>query len=55
MSTIESETFKVTQQAKGVVNIIMTKFQNVMNQAGQSDLAKKAGTFSIHLCCAFIN
>jgi len=45
LNTIESETFKVTQQAKSVADIVMTAFKNKVNQASESDLAKKAGMF----------
>jgi hypothetical protein len=43
LNTIESETFKVTQQAKSVVNIVMNTVKTKVNQASESDLAKKAG------------
>jgi len=45
LTTIESETFKVTQQAKSVADIVITIFKNKVNQASESDLAKKAGIF----------
>jgi len=41
LNTIESETFKVTQQAKSVVNIVMNTVKTKVNQASESDLAKK--------------
>lgn len=43
LNTIESETFKVTQQAKSVVDIVMSTVKTKVNQASESDLAKKAG------------
>lgn len=43
LNTIESETFKVTQQAKNVVNVVMTSVKKKVNEASESDLAKKAG------------
>jgi len=33
----------VTQQAKNVVNVVMTSVKKKVNQASESDLAKKAG------------
>lgn len=33
----------MTQQAKNVVNVVMTSVKKKVNQASESDLAKKAG------------
>lgn len=49
LNTIESETFKVTQQAKSVVDIVMSTVKTKVNQASESDLAKKAGMYDIFL------
>lgn len=49
MNTIESETFKVTQQAKSVVDVVMSTVKDKVNQASESDLAKKAGIFFIYI------
>ncbi|KAE9529246.1 hypothetical protein AGLY_011922 [Aphis glycines] len=46
LNTIESETFKVTQQAKSVANIVMASVKKKVNEASESDLAKKAGQLS---------
>lgn len=49
LNTIESETFKVTQQAKNVVNVVMTSVKKKVNQASESDLAKKAGIIFMNI------
>lgn len=49
LNTIETETFKVTQQAKSVVDIVMSTVKTKVNQASESDLAKKAGMFDINI------
>ncbi|XP_050528937.1 mitochondrial import inner membrane translocase subunit TIM44 isoform X2 [Daktulosphaira vitifoliae] len=43
LNNLESETFKVSQQAKDAMGGVFTKVKTIVDQASQSDLAKKAG------------
>lgn len=39
----------MTQQAKNVANVVMTSVMKKVNEASESDLAKKAGIFFMDL------
>ncbi|XP_050434934.1 mitochondrial import inner membrane translocase subunit TIM44 [Adelges cooleyi] len=43
LNTLESGTFKVTQQVKSAKDVVVSGAKHIFDQASQSDIAKKAG------------